>query len=43
MSESEVQVKLHRLLGQHANEWKNFMHSLGQDSFLADWAIYGNA
>jgi hypothetical protein len=43
MPEAEVQAKLHRLLVQHGNEWKGFVHSLGQNSFVASWAIYGNA
>ena len=43
MPESEALAKLHRLLNQHASEWKAFVHSLGQNSFVADWAIYGNA
>jgi 7-cyano-7-deazaguanine synthase in queuosine biosynthesis len=43
MPETEVQAKLHRLLVQHGNEWKGFVHSLGRNSFVADWAIYGNA
>ena len=38
MAEDEVRSKLDRLLDQHAREWKNFMDSLGQDSFLRNWA-----
>lgn len=43
MPESEVLAKLHRLLAQHSDEWKGFVRSLGRNSFVADWAIYGNA
>jgi len=39
LPEQEVQQKLNRLLMQHEKEWKNFVHSLGQDSFVANWAI----
>jgi 7-cyano-7-deazaguanine synthase in queuosine biosynthesis len=38
--ESEVQVKLSRLLTQHETEWKEFVHSLGKNSFMAKWAIH---
>ncbi len=38
--ESEVQVKLSRLLSQHENEWKEFVHSLGKNSFMAKWAMH---
>jgi hypothetical protein len=37
-SESEIRTKLGRLLDQHACEWRNFIDSLGQDSFLRNWA-----
>ncbi len=37
--EAEVRRRLDRLLRQHSREWKNFMSSLGQNSFLADWAL----
>jgi hypothetical protein len=43
LPEPEVLMKLHHLLNQHASEWKGFVHSLGENSFVADWAIYGNA
>ena len=36
--ESEIQAKLARLLKQHEEEWKRFLHSLGPHSFLAKWA-----
>jgi hypothetical protein len=39
LSEAEVRRKLDRLLRQHSREWQNFMSSLGQNSFLADWAL----
>jgi hypothetical protein len=38
--EPEVQGKLKRLLSQHENEWKEFVHSLGKNSFMAKWAIH---
>ena len=38
LAEADVQAKLHRLLVQHKMEWKDFMESLGQGSFLGDWA-----
>ena len=37
LAEADVQAKLHRLLFQHKTEWKDFMSSLGQDSFLGNW------
>jgi 7-cyano-7-deazaguanine synthase in queuosine biosynthesis len=41
IDEATVRAKLDRMLGQHANEWKNFLRSLGDTSFVADWAIHG--
>jgi hypothetical protein len=41
--EADVRVKLDRLLTQHAKEWKGFVHSLGQKSFVADWAVEANS
>jgi 7-cyano-7-deazaguanine synthase in queuosine biosynthesis len=38
LPELEVRKKLDRLLMQHEREWGTFMNSLGQTSFLADWA-----
>jgi 7-cyano-7-deazaguanine synthase in queuosine biosynthesis len=38
LTKSDVRSKLDRLLLQHEKEWKSFMHSLGESSFLADWA-----
>jgi hypothetical protein len=38
LAEVDVQAKLHRLLVQHKTEWKNFMDSLGRNSFLGNWA-----
>jgi hypothetical protein len=43
LSESEAHIKLRRLLVQHGNEWKSFVQSLGRNSFIADWAVYGNS
>ena len=40
LPEDDVRVKLDRLLTQHGNEWKSFMNSLGQNSFVANWAIH---
>jgi hypothetical protein len=34
----ESLTRLTRLLVQHGKEWKNFVNSLGANSFLADWA-----
>jgi hypothetical protein len=42
LPEADVRAKLDRLLTQHGNEWKGFVHSLGKNSFVADWAIHGN-
>jgi hypothetical protein len=36
--EAETRGKLDRLLTQHETEWKAFMCSLGDDSFLINWA-----
>jgi hypothetical protein len=38
LPEPEVHNKLDRLLTQHESEWGTFMNSLGQISFVADWA-----
>lgn len=37
--EAEARANLDCLLTQHASEWKGFMKSLGQSSFVARWAI----
>lgn len=37
LSEDEIKAKLDRLLGQHEKEWRNFMKSLGEQSFMAAW------
>jgi hypothetical protein len=37
LTESESQQSLDRLLKQHSREWKNFMDSLGKNSFINDW------
>lgn len=41
LPEQDVQDKLNRLLSQHEAEWKDFVHSLGKNSFVANWAIHG--
>jgi len=38
IAEADVRSKLDRLLAQHEKEWKDFMGSLGQGSFLGNWA-----
>jgi hypothetical protein len=42
LPELDVQSNLNRLLTQHESEWKDFVHSLGQNSFVANWAIYAS-
>jgi hypothetical protein len=42
LPEAEARAKLDRLLIQHGKEWRSFVHSLGQNSFVADWAIHEN-
>jgi hypothetical protein len=37
LPEKKVHVKLDRLLTQHETEWKDFMDSLGPQSFIANW------
>jgi len=37
LPEKEVHAKLDRLLTQHETEWKDFMTSLGPQSFIANW------
>jgi hypothetical protein len=39
LSESLAATRLERLLKQHATEWKNFVASLGADSFVRQWAL----
>lgn len=39
LPEAETREKLDRLLMQHKNEWKNFMNSLGQSSFITNWVV----
>jgi hypothetical protein len=41
LSEADSRARLGRLLSQHEREWRGFMDSLGPNSFLADWAVYG--
>jgi hypothetical protein len=36
-TEAEIQPKLDRLLSQHKKEWKNYMNSLGSQSFVVQW------
>ena len=40
--EQDVRAKLNRLLSQHETEWKEFVHSLGKNSFVAKWAIHAS-
>lgn len=42
VAEQETRQKLERLLSQHANEWKDFVGSLGPRSFVAQWALGGS-
>ena len=35
--EEETRARLERLLGQHKEEWKNFIESLGPKSFVTQW------
>jgi len=42
MPEQDARARIDRLLDQHGNEWKSFVHSLGQSSFITQWAIYGS-
>jgi len=43
ITESEARGKLDRLLRQHSKEWSGFVHSLGENSFVADWAVSGRS
>jgi 7-cyano-7-deazaguanine synthase in queuosine biosynthesis len=38
LSKTEAREKLNRLLTQHSKEWKNYVDSLGSNSFVAQWA-----
>jgi len=38
IEKGDVCSRLDRLLTQHETEWKDFMGSLGKNSFLANWA-----
>jgi hypothetical protein len=38
LSEKVTRVRLERMLGQHAKEWKSFVGSLGRNSFVSRWA-----
>ena len=42
LAQAEVSAKLGRLLIQHGKEWRSFVQSLGQNSFVAEWAIQAN-
>lgn len=42
LPESDVRPKIERLLAQHGYEWKSFLHSIGEKSFVAQWAMHGN-
>lgn len=37
MSENNASSKMRRLIKQHASEWKEFVASLGSESFVANW------
>jgi hypothetical protein len=39
----EVRRKLDGMLKEHAREWRDFLSSLGNNSFLAPWAINGRS
>jgi 7-cyano-7-deazaguanine synthase in queuosine biosynthesis len=39
LPEDETRGKLDRLLRQHSHEWKGFMDSLGEHSFISEWAV----
>ena len=39
LPETAIRAKLDRLLRQHSIEWNQFLVSLGQNSFVADWAL----
>lgn len=36
---AEARRKLERLIAQHAQEWSEFVSSLGEQSFIARWAV----
>jgi hypothetical protein len=37
LSFEETEKRLNRLLVQHRNEWRDFIRSLGKQSFVANW------
>ncbi len=43
LPEADICSKLNRLLAQHEKEWKDFMESLGQTSFLGNWVKGGRS
>jgi hypothetical protein len=41
--EADIRVKLDGLMSKHETEWRSFVLSLGQSSFIADWAVKGRS
>jgi len=39
LPEIEVRARLDRMLRQHEAEWRNFIDSLGERSFIATWSV----
>jgi hypothetical protein len=39
MERAEVSRRLERLIAQHATEWSSFVSSLGDKSFIREWAV----
>jgi hypothetical protein len=37
--QEDIHKRLHRMLQQHESEWHSFIHSLGPNSFVAQWAL----
>lgn len=37
LPDEEVRTKVHRLIEQHRKEWRNFLRSLGPESFVTRW------
>lgn len=40
LPEADARARLERMLSQHETEWRRFVNSLGNDSFVADWAAH---
>jgi 7-cyano-7-deazaguanine synthase in queuosine biosynthesis len=40
LQEADARAKLERVLTKHENEWRAFMNSLGNRSFVVDWAAH---